>query len=298
MKVRFAIAPAARDADAERFVALVDGLERMGFDGLWLSDIPVGTTLDLYVALGLAAGRTERLKLGANVVPFGHNPVVLAKALAQLDQVSSGRLLLMLVPGLGQPVERATLGLDGVDRGALMDETLVLLRGARGRVNRSMRSGAVTASTGSGCRRCPCSNRSSCGWAARGRGRSNGRGRLADGWLGASMTPAEVARAVDTIRRAAEAAGRTFDPEHFGLSLAYAREEPDPAVLAALRTRRPDVDPTELVPVGADGVHRLVETMVGLGLSKFVLRPSATPDGASVDDELVWLADTILPLQT
>jgi probable F420-dependent oxidoreductase len=297
MKIRFAIAPAARDADPERFVALVDGLERMGFDGLWLSDIPVGTTLDLYVALGLAAGRTERLKLGANVVPFGHNPVVLAKALAQLDQVSSGRLLLMLVPGLGQPVERAALGLDGVDRGVLMDETLVLLR--------ALWSGEPVDAVGRGYRldgfqlpALPVQEPLELWLGGQGPRALERTGRLADGWLGASMTADEVGRAVVTIRDAAAAAGRDFDPEHFGLSFAYAREEPDPAVLAALHARRPDVDPTELMPVGTDGVRRLVETMVELGLSKFVLRPSTTPDDASVDDELAWLADTVLPLQT
>jgi probable F420-dependent oxidoreductase len=297
MKVRFAIAPASRDVDPERFVALVDGLERMGFDGLWLSDIPVGTTLDLYVALGLAAGRTERLKLGANVVPFGHNPVVLAKALAQLDRLSSGRLLLMLVPGLGQPVERAALGLEGVDRGTLMDETMELLR--------RLWSGDPVDAVGRGYRldgfrlpALPVQQPLELWLGGQGPRALERTGRLADGWLGASMTPDEVGRAVTTIREAAAAAEREFDPEHFGLSVAYARDEPDEAVLAALRTRRPDVDPSVLVPVGRDGVRRLVDTMTGLGVSKFVLRPSTSPDRTSVDDELAWLADVVLPLQT
>ena len=73
MKIRFAVAPAPRDTDPAHFTAFVDGLEHLGFDTMWLSDIPVGSTFDPFVALGVAAGRTERLKLGANVVPFGHN---------------------------------------------------------------------------------------------------------------------------------------------------------------------------------------------------------------------------------
>ena len=48
-------------------------------------------------------------------------------------------------------------------------------------------------------------------------------GRLADGWLGAFVTPAEAALARERIHAAARAAGRSFDPEHFGLSIAYAR---------------------------------------------------------------------------
>lgn len=292
MKIRFAVAPAARDADPASFVSLVDGLEERGFDTLWLSDIPVGTTLDVFVALGLAAGRTTRLKLGANVVPFGHNPAVLAKALAQLDQVSGGRLLLMMVPGLGQPVERSALGLDGVDRGALMDETMVLLR--------RLWSGEPVDAVGNGYRFegfrlpvLPVQEPLELWLGGQGPRALERTGRLADGWLGAAMTVAEVGRAVATINEAAAAAGREIDPEHFGLSFAYAREAPDDAAIASLRARRPDVDPGELLPVGADGVRRLIDSLVGLGLSKFVLRPSTSNDA-----DLDWLADTVLPYQT
>ena len=292
MKIRFAVAPAARDADPARFVELVDGLEQLGFDTIWLSDIPVGTTFDVAVALGLAAGRTKRLKLGANVVPFGHNPVVLAKSLAQLDQLSDGRLLVMLVPGLGQPVERAALGLEGVDRGRLMDETMELLR--------ALWSGEPVDAVGHGYRldgfrlpALPVQQPLELWLGGMGPRALERTGRLADGWLGASMTVPEAAQAVVTIRAAAEAAGRTMDDEHFGLSFAYARREPDPAVLAALQARRPDLDPTELMPVGADGIRRLIESLVDVGLSKFVLRPSSNADA-----DLEWLADVVLPLQT
>ncbi len=49
--------------------------------------------------------------LGTNVVPLGRNPFLLAKELAQLDQISGGRLLLCVVTGLGQSGERQALGL-------------------------------------------------------------------------------------------------------------------------------------------------------------------------------------------
>jgi probable F420-dependent oxidoreductase len=292
MKLRFAVAPAARDADPARYVELVDGLERLGFDTIWLSDIPIGTTLDTFVALGYAAGRTERLKLGANVVPFGHNPVVLAKAIAQLDQLSAGRFLLMLVPGLGQPAERAALGLSGVDRGMVMDETIVLLR--------ALWSGEPVTASGGGCEldefvlpALPVQDPLEIWLGGMGPRALERTGRLADGWLGASMTAAEVGPAVVTIREAADAAGREIDPEHFGLSFAYARDEPDPRVLAGLQARRPDLDPSDLMPVGADGIRRFIDSLMDAGLSKFVLRPST-----SADADLDWLADVVLPLQT
>lgn len=297
MKIRFAVAPAPRDTDPAHFTAFVDGLEHLGFDTMWLSDIPVGSTFDPFVALGVAAGRTERLKLGANVVPFGHNPVVLAKALAQLDGVSGGRLLLAFVPGLGQPMERAALGLDGVDRGDRMDSVIDLVR--------ALWTGEPVTAVGHGYRLDgyqlpvrPVQDPLEIWLGGQGPRALERAGRLSDGWLGASMTAAEAATAVDTIRRAADAAGRAIDPEHFGLSLAYAREQPDAAVLAALRARRPDLDPDVLLPVGADGLRRLIDGLVDVGLSKFVLRPSAARDGATIDDELAWLADVVVPMQT
>ena len=44
-------------------------------------------------------------------------------------------------------------------------------------------------------------------------------GRLADGWLGSLLTPAEAGAAVGVIQAAAAEAGREVDPDHFGLSL-------------------------------------------------------------------------------
>src|SRR5687768_5617999 len=127
MKVRIAVAPGIQPLDRDGLAGLVDGLEALGFDTVWLSDVPMADVLDPIVGLSFAAGRTTRLKLGANVVPIGRNPMLLAKELAQLDRVSEGRLLLSLVPGLDQPGERAALG--GVrHRGAYLDEVIPLLR--------------------------------------------------------------------------------------------------------------------------------------------------------------------------
>src|SRR5439155_20836767 len=129
MKLRIAVAPGGGfDADRDGFPAFVDHAERLGFDTIWLSDVPMAETLDPIVGLTFAAGRTERLKLGANLVPIGRNPMLLAKELAQLDQLSSGRLLLSLVPGLDQPGERSALGIGRANRGRYLDEIMPLLR--------------------------------------------------------------------------------------------------------------------------------------------------------------------------
>ena len=69
-------------------------LETAGFDVLRLSDLPFPPVLDPLLGLVLSARRTRRLLFGANLVPLGRNPFLLAKQLAQLDQLSGRRPLL------------------------------------------------------------------------------------------------------------------------------------------------------------------------------------------------------------
>jgi alkanesulfonate monooxygenase SsuD/methylene tetrahydromethanopterin reductase-like flavin-dependent oxidoreductase (luciferase family) len=121
-------------------------------------------------------------------------------------------------------------------------------------------------------------------------------GRIADGWLGAQLTPAEAAVGRDHVQAAARRAGREVDPEHFGMSILYARVTPGADVLAPLAARRPDVDVLAYVPVGRAGLRDIIEHYVDAGLSKFVVRPLAPV--ASWDEEAAWLSDAILYMQT
>ena len=78
------------------------------------------------------------------------------------------------------------------------------------------------------------------------------------------------------------------------------------AVLDGVRARlAPGTDVADAIPVGRDALQRRIEALVAEGISKFVVRGIATPGDASldsssdaVDDELAWLADAVLPLQT
>ncbi len=288
MKVRFAVSPGAL-ADGGQFTALLDGLEQRGFDTVWLSDVPLGPGLDPLPGLGFAAARTTRLKLGANLVPLGRNTVLLAKQLAQLDRLSGGRLLLALVPGLGDPAERTALGIGGRDRGESLERAIAELRelwagGAVGgaRIDAAPLQDPLELWLG--------------GHGPRALARA---GRLADGWLGSALTPAEAGAARQQIEAAAAAAGRVVDPEHFGLSIPYARSEPAPEQLARLAARRPELGDqalASLLPAGATQLRRLIGELVAEGLSKFVLRP-AGPQNVNAA-ELDWLAATVLDLQS
>ncbi|HTU96715.1 MAG TPA: LLM class flavin-dependent oxidoreductase [Solirubrobacteraceae bacterium] len=295
MKIRFAVAPATASLTGETLLQFTEALESSGFDGIWLSDLPVAPTLDPLLALALAAGRTQRLRLGANVVPLGRNPFLLAKELAQLDQISAGRLLLSFVTGLGQPGEREALGLDGASRGAVLEETLALVRAwwdGKSVTHRSERwSFTELASPGR-----PVQDPLEVWLGGRGPQALDRVGRVADGWLGAQLTPAETGVARERIVEAAARAGREVDPEHFGLSIAYTHGEPPAEVLRGVHARRRDIDPRELVPRGADGLRAFVSGCVESGLSKFVVRPAAPV--TSWVEEAAWLADAILDLQT
>ena len=59
MKVRFAVAPDGASLPYAEVAAFADVLEASGFDGVWLSDIPLGRELDPHRA-ALIAGRTRR----------------------------------------------------------------------------------------------------------------------------------------------------------------------------------------------------------------------------------------------
>jgi probable F420-dependent oxidoreductase len=229
------------------------------------------------------------------VVPLGRNPFLLAKQLAQLDQISGGRLLLSFVTGLNQPGEREVLGVSASSRGEALEEVLGLLRSwwagetVEHRSPRWSYSGVAPVVR-------PLQDPLEVWLGGHGPKALERAGRVADGWLGALITPAEAKLARERIQDSADRARRTVDPEHFGLSIAYARRGPEPELLQALAARRADIDPLMLVPIGKAGLRSFINDCVEGGLSKFVLRP-----GSSVDswlDEAGWLADAILDLQT
>ncbi|WP_118915561.1 TIGR03619 family F420-dependent LLM class oxidoreductase [Mycobacterium shigaense] len=91
------------------------GRQPTGPDGHWLEPLTVLTFL---------AARTERIRLGTNILLAALRPAaVLAKTVATLDVLSSGRIDLGV--GVGwQREEYEACGVDFDGRGALLDETL------------------------------------------------------------------------------------------------------------------------------------------------------------------------------
>jgi probable F420-dependent oxidoreductase len=294
MKVRFAVAPTARSFDTEELGMFASLSEELGFDTIWLSDVPLGALGDPLLSLAYVSARTMKLRLGANVVPIGRNPMLLARELAQLDQLSGGRLLLAFVPGVDQPGERSALGFPKGDRVAMMVEVIGLLRRWWSGERVELQEGGFDF-RGIRVHPTPVQSPLEIWMGGAGPKTLERVGQVADGWLTANITPDEAARGREAIQAAATRHGREIDAEHFGISMPYARSTVSDSTLAVLRARRPNDAPDleEIVPVGPDALVSLLKRHIDAGLSKFVLRPS---DPTSLEDDLAWLADVVLPL--
>ncbi|MEL7158957.1 MAG: LLM class flavin-dependent oxidoreductase, partial [Actinomycetota bacterium] len=129
MKVRIGVAAGSGATDDPKgFLALVDALDDLGFDSIWVPDVITAPVFDPIAALGVAAGRRERLKLGTHLIVPGRDPVRLAKELATLDQLSGGRLLLLFVLGLRTPEELDAQSVDAAARTSMLTEALAIMR--------------------------------------------------------------------------------------------------------------------------------------------------------------------------
>jgi probable F420-dependent oxidoreductase len=266
VKVRIGVAagPGVAD-DPKQFLGLVDALDDLGYDSIWIPDVITSGVLDPVAALSVAAGRRQRLKVGTHLIVPGRDPVRLAKELATLDQLSEGRLLLLAVLGLRQPAELDAQAVEASARSRMLEESLHIMRTLwsgdelhfEGEFHRYSGTtlavrphqdplevwlgGMVPASL----RRC---------------------GKIGEGWMPGMVTPTEAHEARLAIDAAAAAAGRAIDGEHFGMN-----------VRAAVATRRPEGKAEDFVGVGAEGLADKLEGFLEVGFSKFVVRPLLQP---------------------
>lgn len=291
MKVRVGFGLGTRTAslDGVRFAELVDALEVLGFDSLWLSERLGGECPDPMLGLAFAAARTSRLKLGTSVqVLPGRNPFVVAKQWASLDRLSEGRALPAFGLGVTDPREQAAFGVAPRERGARFDGLLDTVR-------RLWRGEEVSGTTVAPL---PVQDRLDVWLGGTSPAALARVGRVGDGWLPSFCTPADVEAGRAVIEREAAAHGRAIDPDHFGALVLYLPDEgplPDP-VAAAVAARRPGVDPAEVVAAGLDALAGLLRRFVDAGASKFVVVPVVEP--ASWPEHLATVAEAVHPLET
>lgn len=112
------LAPGTADVDLHVQLALAERADALGFDALWIRDVPLNSPdypdpvghSDPWVLIGALAVRTRRIALvtGAIVLTLRH-PLHVAKAAASASALSGGRLVLGLGSG-DRPAEYAAFG--------------------------------------------------------------------------------------------------------------------------------------------------------------------------------------------
>ncbi len=115
-------------------------LEAAGFDAGYVTEHPFPPdawlatgghhALDPFVALAVAASSTRHLRLHTNVLVLPYrNPFLTAKAVASLDAVSGGRVILGVAAGYLEAESRA-LGADFEHRNEVSDDALIAIKRA------------------------------------------------------------------------------------------------------------------------------------------------------------------------
>jgi probable F420-dependent oxidoreductase len=296
VRIAFSLGTGGMNGDGmEGFAGLVDDLERLGFDSLWLSERITGPAPDPLAAMAFAAGRTTKLKFGTSVLVLpGRNPMLLAKELATIDRLSNGRLLPAVGLGAPDPMEHQAFGVQREERAALFDEMLPLMRRlwTEDAVDHDGPRFTLKAATV-----LPKPVQQPLDIWLGGIAPSELRrvGRLGDGWLPSFVTPDDAAEKRPMVEEAAAAAGRALDPEHWGALVIYTRDgQLNERLAQVVERRRPGLDPRELVPSGHDALRAQCERFVERGFSKLVVLPAFPVEDWTA--ELEALAATVLPL--
>lgn len=132
----------ANTEPAKRLVAAAEAAEGLGYSTVWVADHIIFPTkieggyafnpndpfLEPLTVLGALALKTTRVKLGTAVLilPYRH-PLYTAKALATIDVLSEGRVVVGVGAGWLEP-EFAALGVPIKERGSRTDETIELFK--------------------------------------------------------------------------------------------------------------------------------------------------------------------------
>src|SRR6266508_339032 len=227
MKVRIGIALGQwpiKDLQADAILDLVDYLEALDVDSLWMSDRLVSNALILepITFLSYIAGRLRKMKLGTStlVLPT-RNPIVLAKELATLDFLSQGRLFPAFGLGGDDSKDLQAVGVSKKERAARADEMIALMRRLWTEENVTFEGKFYSVHDVTITPR-PWQKNGLPLWIG---GRSEAAlrrtGRLGDGWLVSSASPAEVESGIKSIRDYATEAGRQVPEDHFGVLIPF-----------------------------------------------------------------------------
>jgi alkanesulfonate monooxygenase SsuD/methylene tetrahydromethanopterin reductase-like flavin-dependent oxidoreductase (luciferase family) len=273
-QVRITALPTAEELG--RFAAEA---EAAGFAGAWAMEPQFGTNLalDPVVTLTVAATATTTIRLGMAVFVLPtYQPVRLARALASLDRLSNGRLVVGVGVGpAGLPWD--AFGLRPEERAGRTEECLATMRGLWGEEPFEPKPAQDPLPIWFGGGAPPALRRAV---------------RLGDGWIGAgSTTSGQFAAQARRLDELLEQAGR--DPARFPVAkrVYVAVDQPEDVVTAWFRgvygSHAPSLD-----VVTRGGADEVVETLAGPELARaghLILHPVG--DERQID----LLAGRVLP---
>ncbi len=125
---------------AEAIAEIARAIEAAGFDACFVTEHPFPAdewlasgghhALDPFVSLAVAAGATSTIRLHTNLLVLAYrNPFLTAKAVASLDAVSGGRVIVGVGAGYLEG-EFAALGADFANRNDVTDDALCAMKAA------------------------------------------------------------------------------------------------------------------------------------------------------------------------
>ena len=205
------------DSDLAFVVEAARRAERAGFDSVWAGDSllarPRGEPLTLLAAV---AGATTRVTLGTAVLlPLLRQPLSLAHAMATLDRIAEGRVILGIGPGAELPGTHAELAALGVPSDRRVSAMLSAVERCR-RLWRNEESGLELEPR-------PFRSGGPPIWLGGGGPRMLRLvGERFDGWLPLSPTSADYASGLRAVHEATERAGRDPDSIATGVYLTLA----------------------------------------------------------------------------
>ena len=283
------------------FWRFIDLCERTDIDSVWFSErltspLPV---LEPMTTMAAVAARTQRLKFGPSVLiaPF-RSPVLLARELAMIDYLSSGRMLPAVGVGAEQDREFRAAGLAAKERGRRTDETIRILRKCWSEDEVTFdgeffQLDRITVLPRPKQQPFPL-------WIGGNTDVAMRRaGQLGDGWIPSFITPDAFAAGVGKTQAFAAAAQREVPADHFGVLIyfGFAADRATARATAMPFIPRNRVDDATLEQCAAFGppdvLRERLEAYVRGGASKFILRPMVPAD--RMLDQLAQLADEVVP---
>ena len=306
MKVRIGIALGQwpnKEIGPDAIFDFVDSLEALDIDSLWLSDrlVSPALTFEPITFLSHVAGRLRKMKLGTStlVLPT-RNPVVLAKELATVDFLSQGRLFPAFGLGGDESKDLQAVGVSRKERAARADEMINLMRRLWTEKNITFHGKFYSVENATITPR-PWQKNGLPIWIG---GRSEAAlrrtGRLGDGWLVSSVSPAEVEAGIETIRAYAAEAGREVPDDHYGVLIPFyfaASAEKAYEIAGGSVRPRTDMPTADFAALGSpEQVRAKVQSYIAAGATKFVMRPCGPFEGWRQQIELL-AREIIAPLQ-